>query len=118
LGEARDKLEEVHALAKSGGFISAAAQRKFTFAHLANKHEENQGEAYLQGSKRFFVKALVDHFGDMKLSQITPLEIENFKKKRRESPTQCRAGLDPMQRSTGSFRPFVICSTGPCFGRC
>jgi integrase len=87
LGEARAKLEEVHALAKSGGFISAAAQRKFTFAQLAKKYEENQSAAYLQNSKRYFVKALVDHFGDMGLSHITPLEIENFKKKRKETPT-------------------------------
>jgi hypothetical protein len=87
LGEARAKLEEVHALAKSGGFISAAAQRKFTFAHLAKKCEENQNEDYLQSSKRYFVKALPEYFGDMRLSQITPLAVENFKRKRKETPT-------------------------------
>ena len=90
LGEARAKLEEVHAMAKSGGFISAAAQRKFTFSHLAKKYEENQSEDYPQSSKRYFVKALLEYFGDMRLSQITPLEIENFKKMRKETPTLSR----------------------------
>jgi len=90
LGEARAKLEEVHAMAKSGGFISAAAQRKFTFAELAKKYEENQAAAYLQSSKRYFVKALLDHFGEKTLSQITPLEIETFKRMRKETPTLSR----------------------------
>ncbi len=86
LGEARTKLEEVRAQSKRGGFISLASQRRISFAELAGKYAQmEQGKPYFEGSKRHFLKTLVDHFGQKKLCQITPLDIEGFKKIRKET---------------------------------
>jgi integrase len=89
LTEARKKLEERRALAKSGGYESLANKRKITFEHLVKKYAEIQkGERYFEKTRKYYLKPLMDVFGENKLHQITPLDIEDFKKKRKETPTQ------------------------------
>ena len=89
LGDARKKLEERRALVKSGGYESLANKKKVTFERLKDKYGEIQkGERYFEKTRRYYLKPLMVFFGEKKLCQITPLEIEDFKKKRKETPTQ------------------------------
>ena len=89
LGEARKKLEERRAIAKGGGYESLANGRKVTFAQLVQKYREMQkGEAYFEKTRKYYLNIFLFFFGTRKLCQIIPLDIEDFKKKRKETPTQ------------------------------
>jgi integrase len=86
LGEAQKKLAEKKDLAKKGVVLSAAAMRKITFKDLEKKYTKLQeGDRFYEKSKKYVIQALSDYFGDRKLFQITALDIENFKKERKET---------------------------------
>ncbi|MGA2463338.1 MAG: site-specific integrase [Thermodesulfobacteriota bacterium] len=89
LGEAQEKLAEKKALTKKGIVLSAFEKRKITLEKLKQKYCELQkGERFFEISKKYFVNAVSDYFKDKRLSQITPLDIEQFKKQRKETPVR------------------------------
>jgi len=93
LTEARAKLEEIRAQAKRGGFVSLASQRKVTFDQLLAKYAEmEKGKPYFERSRKYSLPILLSFFGvsdghpGRKLCSITPYDLEDFKKKRKETP--------------------------------
>lgn len=93
LGEAKEKLAELRKSARDGGYMSLASRRKFTFGQLAHEYEEKQkGETYFDKTRKYYIPIIKEFFGQKKLCQIGPLDIENFKKKRKATPT--RAGRE------------------------
>jgi integrase len=87
LQEAREKLREVHNQIQRGDFV--VNRKKFTFDQLKTKYEEiYKGEPYFENSRKYYLKILQGFFSSMKLYQISPFDIEQFKKKRKETPTQ------------------------------
>src|SRR4030042_4064786 len=89
LGEAQEKLAEIKKKAKKGIVLAASEKRKIIFEKLKEKYCELQkGERSFEVSKKHFVNAVSDFFKDKRLFQITPLDIEQFKKKRKETPVR------------------------------
>ncbi len=89
LTEARQKLEELRKSAREGGYMSLASRRKFTFDQLAKEYEEKQkGETYFDKTRKYYIPIIKEVFGQRKLCHIGPLDIENFKKKRKATPTR------------------------------
>jgi integrase len=89
LGEAQEKLAEKKGQARRGTILSASEKRKITFEKLKEKYCELQkGERFFETSKKYFVNAILDFFKDKRLFQITPLDIEQFKKQRKETPVR------------------------------
>jgi integrase len=89
LGEAQEKLAEKKAMVKKGTVLSASEKRKITFEKLKEKYCELQkGERHFEVSKKHFVNAVSDFFRDKRLFQITPWDIEQFKKQRKETPVR------------------------------
>ncbi len=87
LGETQEKLAERRRHAKSGIYIPLAQRKKFTFGQLREEYEKVQkGEPYFEKSRKYYLKILEDFLGKgKKLYQITPLDIEQFKAKRKET---------------------------------
>ena len=82
-------MAEKKAQTKKGIVLSASEKRKITFEKLKEKYCELQrGERSFEVSKKHFVNAVSDFFKDKKLFQITPLDIEQFKKQRKETPVR------------------------------
>lgn len=89
LTEARQKLEELRKSAREGGYMSLASRRKFTFGQLTHEYEEKQkGETYFDKTRKYYIPIIKDFFGQRKLCQIGPLDIENFKKRRKATLTR------------------------------
>ena len=89
LGEAQEKLAEKKAQARRGTVLSAFEKRKVTFEKLKEKYCELQkGGRFFEISKKYFVNAISEFFKDKRLFQITPLDIEQFKKQRKEAPVR------------------------------
>jgi integrase len=89
LGEAQEKLAEIKKMAKKGTVLSASEKRKITFEKLKEKYCELQkGKLSFETSKKHFVNAVSEYFKGKRLFQITPLEIEEFKKQRKETPAR------------------------------
>jgi len=89
LGDAQRRLAEVKRLAKTGTVLSASEKRKITFEKLKEKYCELQkGKRSFETSEKYFINAISQYFKDKKLCQITPIEIEEFKKQRKETPTR------------------------------
>lgn len=89
LSEAQEKLAEKKAMAKKGVVLSAFEKRKITFDQLKEKYCEIQkGVRSFEVSKKHFINAVSEYFKGKKLFQITPLEIEQFKKVRKETPVR------------------------------
>lgn len=64
-------------------------ETKITFQELAAKYEEiHQGQKCYKGFKDYMVRDLRAKFGDRKLSQISYLDLEDWRKKRMETPTK------------------------------
>lgn len=105
LQEARDKLAEIHAQINKGEFV--VNRKKFTFDQLKEKYEEiYKGEPYFENSRKYYLKILQGHFGGMKLYQIGPFDIEEFKVKRKATLTQHgkeRSGVS-VNREMETFR--------------
>ncbi len=90
LTETREKLEERRRQARSGVNISLAQRKKFTLGQLKEEYEKvEKGKPYFEKSRKYYLKILQDFFEkDKKLYQITPLDIEKFKTKRKDTKTQ------------------------------
>ena len=89
LGEAQEKLAEIKKMAKKGTVLSASEKRKITFEKLKEKYCELQkGERSFEVSKKYFINAVSEYFKGKRLFQISPLEIEQFKKQRKETPVR------------------------------
>jgi predicted aminopeptidase len=77
LTEAREKLEEKRATARSGEYQSLSSRKKITFEQLAEKYEEMQkGETYFEKTRKYYVGIIKDFFGKRRLYQINPLDVE------------------------------------------
>ena len=91
LTEAQEKLAEFRKSARDGGYMSLAARRKFTFDQLAKEYEEKQkGETYFDKTRKYYVPIIKTFFGNKRLYQISPLDVENYKKQRKETPTRAK----------------------------
>jgi integrase len=89
LTEAREKLEEMRKKARSGNYLSLASRKKIAFKELAEKYKEMQkGEPYYDKTRRYYVPIIEDFFDQRRLFQLSTLDIEAFKKKRKETPTK------------------------------
>jgi integrase len=89
LTEAREKLEEMRKKARSGNYLSLASRKKIAFKELAEKYKEMQkGEPYYDKTRRYYVPIIEDFFDQRRLFQVSTLDIEAFKKKRKETPTK------------------------------
>jgi integrase len=91
LTETREKLEEKRAMTRSGNCQSLASRKKITFEQLAEKYEEMQkGETYFEKSRKYYVAIIKESplFKGKRLYQITPLDIESYKKQRKGTPTR------------------------------
>jgi integrase len=104
LGEAQEKLAEIKKKAKKGTVLSASEKRKIAFIDLAQKYSEisfgkpadNSNEKYFTGywykdedeELKWKDEILTEHFGGRKLFQISALDIEEFKKQRKEKPAE------------------------------
>ena len=90
LGEAQEKLAEKKALAKKGVIVSISQKRKITLKELKEKYEEiKKGERYFERTRKYYLKPILEFFGETKqLYRITSLDIEEFKKKRKDTLTQ------------------------------
>lgn len=90
LSEAQDELQKRRE-AKGGNYQSLASRKKVTFEDLAKRYKELQkGESYFKKTRRYYIPIIEGFFENRKLYQITPLEIEQFKKKRKETPTRAK----------------------------
>ena len=98
LGEAQKKLNERKDQAGKGIVI----KKKKTFRELAQEYSKlRTGNPSHEKSQKYFIgyfdennewkdMSLTEHFGDWKLFQITPHEIEKFRQERKESPANGR----------------------------
>jgi integrase len=99
LREAKEELSKKRELAKQGIVIN----KKITFREVAQKFARLQaGKPSFENLQRYWLgfwtkngqkeewcdKVLCEYFGDYRLHRIGPLDIENFKKVRSETPTQ------------------------------
>ncbi len=104
LGEAQEKVGEIKRLAKKGTVLSASEKRKISFRSLAEKYSElSFGKPSRKDSRKYLIgywyedeskelrwkdEILTKHFGDRKLFQIGPVDIEKFKNQRKETPAK------------------------------
>ena len=87
MAEAKEKLEEIHTQVRKGDFV--VNRKKFTFAELLKRFEEikeGSGSSYFENTQKYYLPILANFFGTMKLYQISPYDIEKFKKMRMETP--------------------------------
>ena len=91
LTEAREKLEEKRAMARSGEYQSLSSRKKITFEQLAEKYKEMQkGETYFEKIRKYYLGIIKDFFKGKRLYHITPLDVESYKKQRKETPTRAK----------------------------
>jgi integrase len=89
LSEAQEKLAEKRAMAGNGSPV--VNRKKITFDQLAEKYEEIQkGEPYFEKTRKYYVEILKGNFKGRRLYQITPLDVETFKKQRKDTPTRAK----------------------------
>lgn len=87
LQEVREKLAEVHNQVRKGDFV--ANRKRFTFGDLKEKYEEiYTGEAYFENWRKYYLKILQEFFGNVRLFQISPYDLERYRKIRKETLTQ------------------------------
>jgi hypothetical protein len=71
-------------MARSGNYQSRSSRKKITIESLAEEYEKVQkGEPYFEKTRKYYVAGIKEFFKGRKLYQITPLDIEQFKKKRK-----------------------------------
>jgi len=91
LTEAQEKLAELRKSARDGGYMSLAARRKFSFDQLAKEYEEKQkGETYFDKTRKYYVPIIKSFFANKRLYQISPLDVESYKKQRKDTPTRAK----------------------------
>jgi len=105
LGEAQEKLAEIRKRAKNGTVLPASEKRKITFRDVAAKYSElmfgkpvgKDSRKYLlgywykdekDGELKWKDEIITEHFGDRKLFQISTVDIEEYKKLRKETPAK------------------------------
>jgi integrase len=87
LTEAKRRLEEAHGKVRRGDYIGSI--KKFTFVELVTRFKEikeGSGNSYYMNTEKYYLPILSDFFGTMRLCQISPYDIERFKKTRMETP--------------------------------
>ena len=68
-----------------------SSKKKITFEQLAEKYEEMQkGETYFDKTRKYYIPIIKTFFGEKRLYQISPLDVETYKKQRKETPTRAR----------------------------
>jgi len=88
LSEAQEELQKKRA---GGNYQSLASKRKITFKQLAEKYEEMQkGETYFEKTRKYYIKIIKDFFKEKRLYQISPLDVETYRKQRKETPTRAK----------------------------
>ncbi len=76
-------------LAKRGQGIPASAKKKITFDKLVEKYSElREGDKPFENSDQYIVEGLSEYFKGRRLCEITPEEIERFRKARKDAPTK------------------------------
>jgi integrase len=86
-GRPRKKLEERRS--KKGNPISLVSLKRKTFTDLADEYEKNfENDPYFQKTRKYYLKTLRDHFGQMRLREIGTLELDTFKTKRKSTKTK------------------------------
>jgi len=89
LSEAQEKLAEKRAMAGNGSPV--ANRKKITFDQLAAKYQEIQkGEPYFEKTRKYYIEILKGYFKGRRLYQITPLDVEIYKKERKNTPTRAK----------------------------
>ena len=87
LGEAQKKLQERRD--KKGRPISLVALKRKTLQDLADEYERKyEKDPYFQKTRRYYLQNLTEHFGPMRLREIGTLELESYKAKLKNTPTQ------------------------------
>jgi len=87
LGEAQKKLAERKA--KKRQPISLVTLKRKTFNELAEEYKENfKNDPYFKNTRKYYVEILKEHFGETRLREIGPLELDQFKTKRKNTPTR------------------------------
>ena len=88
--EAEDYLAKAIAARKEGRYHDVFDVKRETqvyFKELAEKYAENFGtQKAFQSSKRYLLAIVQNHFGDKRLSQITYLDLETYRNKRKATP--------------------------------
>jgi integrase len=88
--DAEDYLGKVVAAKKEGRYhdvFDVKKETQVTFNELAGKYIENFGtQKAFQSSKRYLLAKVQEHFGEQRLSQITYLDLETYRNKRKATP--------------------------------
>jgi integrase len=88
--EAEAYLAKAVAAKKEGRYhdvFDVKRETQVTFNELAGEYEKNFGtQRAFQTSKRYLLAKVQDHFGEQRLSQITYLDLETYRNKRKATP--------------------------------
>lgn len=64
-------------------------ETQVTFRELADRYEENyRAQRSFERSKRYLLARVREHFGDRRLSQISFLDLETYRNRRKSEPTK------------------------------
>jgi len=89
LSEAQEELAKKRAMSGNGSCL--VNRKKVTFDQLAEKYEEIQkGETYFEKTRKYYIEIIKNHFNGRRLYQISPLDVENYKKERKDTPTRAK----------------------------
>ncbi len=90
--EAEAYLGKVQAAKKEGRYhdvFDVKRETRITFNELADRYEENFGtQNFFKSFKFYAVKTFRQAFGDMRLSEITYLDLETYRNRRKATPTK------------------------------
>jgi len=91
IGSLLSEAQEERQKKKSGNYQTLSSKKKITFEQLAEKYEEMQkGETYFDKTRKYYIPIIKTFFGEKRLYQISPLDVETYKKQRKETPTRAR----------------------------
>jgi len=86
--EAEAYLGKVKALIREGRFFDIKKENRTTFNELLDAYVEKvRDQKYFNTSVKYFIPILREHFGNKLLSEIGYKELEDFRDKRKETPT-------------------------------
>jgi integrase len=87
LGEAQTELANKRALSKAGE--SLAGRKKITFKQFSEKYEEiEKGGTYFDKTRKYYIPVMRDFFNGKKLYQLSALDIQEYQKARKATPTK------------------------------
>ena len=88
--DAEDYLGKVQAAKREGRYhdvFDVKKESQTTFSELARLYVENFGsQRAFNTSKRYLLSVVQDYFGDRRLSEITYLDLETYRNKRKATP--------------------------------